>query len=334
MRNLVLELGERLFDVRHKRRTAAAGQYALLGQLLSLGIRNHIRAQSGLDHAVEAQLLERGDYLTQLGIAELTGYGRRDDGVYLVLFVVLTAAQNVYCVQYVRLVTYRAERALIYARAARYALIVINMRYIVLAAGNGLYLAGLLTGAYMARNRAVRTHRRALAALLALGGIDARLLVLVKRDRTRRTRRLTTVRNTAAAVHADFITAYRTFVTCDRYYLNHVGLVLMTAHGKLYAFLKYRAFLVYAAAHRGLGAGSKLLGYVDITIGQIVGIGMTRYFAQYLIFKLLDIGVKNTHKSASVIICRYIPLATQMLVMGNFVSRQLKYRRPRKPPIW
>ena len=208
------------------------------------------------------------------------------------------------------------------------------MRYIVLAAGNGLYLAGLLTGTYMARNRAVRTHRRALAALLALGGIDARLLVLVKRDRTRRARRLTTVRNTAAAVHADFITAYRTFVTCDRYYLNHVGLVLMTAHGKLYAFLKYRAFLVYAAAHRGLGAGSKLLGYVDITIGQIVGIGMTRYFAQYLIFKLLDIGVKNTHKSASVIICRYIPLATQMLVMGNFVSRQLKYRRPRKPPIW
>ena len=143
--------GEVLFDVVHKRRAAGACQESFFGKFLRFGLCDHIRAESRFDYGVESELLQAGYDLTELGIGELAGNGGRDDGINLVFRVVVALFEHVYSVEDERFVRNRAERALIYARAAGNALVVVDSSALLLVThGDGLDLAGILAGTLVA----------------------------------------------------------------------------------------------------------------------------------------------------------------------------------------
>ena len=71
MGDVLLQLGELLLDVVHKRRAAGAGEGSPSPPTLCTPHRPPVGAQGGLHHVEEAQLLDAGDHLAQLGVGEL-----------------------------------------------------------------------------------------------------------------------------------------------------------------------------------------------------------------------------------------------------------------------
>ena len=190
-----------------------------------------------------------------------------------------------------------AERALVDTGAAGDALFVINMRCAMLLAAHadGLNLAGLFARTLLVDDGAVRAYLCALAALYALRLIDVRLLLLIKRDGAAAAYVLAAVCKTTAAGLCDDMAADRAFVAGDINDLNHVGVVLIAAHGYLDALGQDRALLVYAAAHRRRLAGDYFLRDVKECF---IEIGVPRMLcdrAQNLIFEMLDLSIEFVH---------------------------------------
>ena len=179
---MLLQLGELLLDVVHKGGAARAGEEALFGQLGSLGVGYHVRAQGGLYHVEEAQLLDTGDNLAQLGVAELAGDGGRHHSVELVVLVVVALFNHVHHVQDKGLIHNGAKGALVDAGAAGDAGLVVDVGSAAVRHADGFNLAGVLAGALLVDDGAVGADLGALATLYALGFVNVGMQVLVKGD--------------------------------------------------------------------------------------------------------------------------------------------------------
>ena len=287
-----LEGGEALFDVADKGGAAAGGEEALFGELLGLGVGDHVRAKRRLHHAEEAQLLEARDHLTQLGIDKLAGDGGGDDGVDLVLLVALALTDNMDGIQKEALVLDGAEGALIDARAAGDALAVVDMRHMVFALLDGFDLARALAGAHVVLDGAVGADGGALTAVDALVGVDVRVVVVVKGDCAARAGAGAAVGDAAAAVGPHAVAADRALVAGDADDLDHVGVFLVPTHGDLHALGHDGALLVDAAAHGALGAGGDGLGDVQVAVLERPGIVVARDLLEHLVLELLNVGVE------------------------------------------
>ena len=165
MGDVFLEAWKLLFDIVHERRAARACKKALFGKLLRLRVGDHISAPGGLDYAVEAELLNAGDNLPKLCVAELAGNRRRDYGVQLIFRIVLALLDELDYFQDKRFIVDCAERALIGTSAAGNTFVVIDFRGSCLFVhADCLDLAGTLTRALVVCNRAVWADLRALSA--------------------------------------------------------------------------------------------------------------------------------------------------------------------------
>ena len=191
----------------------------------------HVCAERYFDNRIEAQFLQTRNHLSKLCVAKLTGYGRRNDSVHLVVLVAVAILDIVNGVQNVRLVHNGAERTLIYASAALNTLLVVNFRRVVLFNGNCLHLTSDLARAFSINNRCVRAYLRASAALNTFRLVDMRNVVSIKGDSATLTYVLATVRQTATAGSGYFIAACRTFVAGNVNHLDNVVVVLVTTHG-------------------------------------------------------------------------------------------------------
>ena len=293
--DVLLEGGEGFFDIGDKAGAAAGGEEALFSQLLGFLVGDHVGAESSFDHSKEAQMLERGNDLTNLHVHKLAGNGGSHYGIYAVVLVVVAFADQAQGVQQEALVLNGAEGALVYAGAAGDALAVVDMRYMILALRNGLHLACALAGANMVLDGAVGADAGALAAVDALVGVDGGVMIVIKADGTAGTDAGTAVCDAAAAVRTYTVAADRALVAGDVDDFHHIGIALVAAHGDLDAFGYNGALLVDAAAQFALGAGGDHLGNVQINVLQTAFVVVTCHLAQNLVFQFLYVCIKQTH---------------------------------------
>ena len=290
VRDVLCKPRELLFHEADERGAAGAGEKAALGKLRRLGIGDHVRAQRRLDDLVEAERLNAGDDLTGLGIGELTDDGGCDDGIHP-----LAQAEHFYRVEYKRLVRDRAPRALVHARAAGDAFIVVDLDRAVLIHGDGTDLAGVLARALAVVYRAVGASLRAQTAVDALGFIYMRMVELIMRYRAAAAGVLTAVGDTAAAHVRDGIAAGRAVVTGDVDSFNDVGVILVPSRGELDAGGQYGALLIHAAAHSRHLAGDYLLGDVQKRSIKVALPCMLCDGAQDLVLQMLDLCIEFVH---------------------------------------
>ena len=251
---------------------------------------------------MEAQPLDAGDDLPQLGVGELAGDRGRDDGVEPVVRVAGAALDEIHDVEDIRFVGDRAERALVHAGAAGDALVVVNRggeRLFV--PRNGLDLAGVLAGALMVGNRTVRADLGAGAALDALLLVDDGALVLVEADGAALADVLAAVRDAAAAGFGDGVAADRTLVAGDVDDLDDVGVLLVAAERHTDAFADDGALLIDAAAHRRLRPLDDHLGNLGVAVEQLIFKRQPRDLAENLVFQMLYLGVELSHMCKSLL---------------------------------
>ena len=292
------QLGEISLDVLDEGGAAGGGEQALLGQLASLGHSHHIRTQGGLDDVSEAQLLQTGDDLAQLGVGELRGDGGSHHGVDLAGAAVLQTIallQDLNGIHDEGLVGNGAEGALVHASAALDALGVVDLSGLILVHGDGLDLTSVLAGTLAVDDGGEGTYLGAGAALLALGLVDVGHVIPIEGQGTELTDVLATVGQAAAAGVGNLVAAYGALVAGDVDDLDDVGVLLVTADGQLHALTQDGALLVDAAAHGGLLAGGQLLGNIHHILHELVLPGEACHLAQDFILQMLNFRVKFTH---------------------------------------
>ena len=314
-----------LFDVVDKGRAAGRGQEALLDQLAGLFQGDHIGAQRDLDDVGEAQRLDAGHDLTQLGALELAGDGRSDEGIDLPVGAGQYFLQAVDNGQQIGLVGDGAEGALIDTGAAVGTLGFVDLGNAVFVHGDGAGLAVTDAGTLEVVDGAVGADAGAAAALDALGLVDAGLLVFVEIDGVAGAGLLAAVGNAATAVGGDQIARYGAFVAGDVDDLDDlVGVFGHAVDGDLDALGQNGALFIDAAAHGGLGAGGDQLGDAGEAFHQVAFEGMTGHLTQNFIAQVLNLGIKSLHGiktslsdfSSVYIIARLSP-AAQASIEGN-----------------
>ena len=144
---------------------------------------------------------------------------------------------------------------------------------------------------------AVRANLTACAALLALGFVDVRHVVLVKRDCAEFAHVLATVSQATAASVGYFVAAHRALVARNVDYLYHIGVGLVAAHGNLDAFGKNCAFLVHTATHGGYFAGDDALGDVKHRFGKTIVPSFASNLTQNFVLQMLNFCIELSHKN-------------------------------------
>ena len=293
VRNVLCKLGEVLFHEHDERGAARRREDALLLPLLRLVIERDVRAERRFHDLVEAEPADARYDLFDLRILELADDGGRDDGVHVVLFAVFALFQDLDGVHDEGLIHDRAEGALVHARAAHDALIVVDDRLFVLADGDRLDLAGGDARALLRDDRAVRARLGALAAFDALGLIHDRLVV-DDLDRPFRADLLAAVHDAAAAGGRHEDAADGAFVAGDVDDLDDVGVLPVAAERELDALLHDGALLEHAAAHRGFRSRRDLLGnvYVQVLVTMLIFVADDRF--EHVVFEFLYRCVENS----------------------------------------
>ena len=253
---------------------------------------------------MEAELLYAGDYLLYSRVLELADNCRRNQRVDLVLCVVLRFFENIDCIEHQRLVGNRAERALIHARAACDALVVVDAGFFVLVHRNRTHFAADHARTMLADYRAVWASLSALAALDALLLVDDRLFV-DNRNRASRADVLTTMNDAASARGGDENAVNRALVAGNVDDLDDVRIILVAAERELNTLLKYRAFLVDAATHARLGTGDDFLGNIGVNARHIAVVGAFDYLFEYFVFQFLYFCVEYFFHSPLIIFLEY-----------------------------
>ncbi len=292
MRHILKHIREALLDIAYERRAAGAGQEALFDELAALRICDHIRAERRLDNGMEAERLESGDDLSELGIRELARDRGCDKRIDLVLFVVLTLLDKINSIKNERLVHDSAERALIYARTAGDALLVVDGCSLILVHMYSLDLAGILAGTLTADDSGVGADLCTSTALLALTLVDVSDMMLVRRDSAEAAGILAAVCKTAAACIGDLISAHRALVAGALDDLDDVGVILVSAHSELYSLSENGSLLIDAAAHCGSVSGDDHFRNVHDVLHQAIIPSETRDLAEDLVFQMLYLCVK------------------------------------------
>ena len=146
-------------------------------------------------------------------------------------------------------------------------------------------------------NCTVRADLGTCSALLALGFIYVRDMILIERNCAETTSVLAAVSKTAAASVGYFVATHRTFVACDVDYFDNVGIGFVPAHGKLHSLGKNGAFFINATAHRGYFSGNNNLGNVNCVFGKRVVPSFSCNFTQYFVFQMLNFCIEFSHNS-------------------------------------
>lgn len=171
---------------------------------------------------------------------------------------------------------------MIHARAAFYALGVVDLCRIVFVNADSLHFAGNLARTFLIDDCAVRANLCARTALFALGFVNVRNVLCVERDCAELAHVFASVRKTTAACARHFVSAHRALVASDVDHFDCVGILLVTAHCELDALCKYGALFVHATAHGGHFAGDDALGDVDCAFRQSVRPRFPCHFAAEL----------------------------------------------------
>ena len=300
-------VGEVLFHIVHKGGAAGGGQHSLLLQLTGLGLGGHVGAQGHLHHVVEAQHLQAGNHLAQVGGGELTGDGGRHSGVN-VEAPLLCALEHLNGVHDKGLVHNGTEGALIDTGAAGGALGGIDKGLLVLAHGDGARLAAPLTGAGLLFNGAVGAGVDTLAAGDALLVVDLGLVVH-NGDGVLGAGMDTAGGDTATAGGAHGDLGDGALVAGDIQHLHQVGVGLVAAHGHLHTLRDDGPLLINTTAHFGLGTGDDLLGNIQNTGLEIVVPGQPGHGTQHLMLEFLYAGFKYAHWSTLLPIIIPLPIS-------------------------
>lgn len=208
----------------------------------------------------------------------------------------MAALQHIYNIQNKRFIADGTERTCIYACAARNALVIIYASLLVLAHIDSLDLAGGFAGALIVMNGTVGADLGAGTALLTLCLVDMCDMIFIKRDCTETAYILTTVSKATAAGICNLVAAHRTFVTGDINNLYNIRIFLISAHGKFYALIYYRSFLIDAATHGRNLAGHDCHRDIKQIILQGICPCLLCYLAQDFILKVLYFCIKFSHK--------------------------------------
>ena len=243
---------------------------------------------------MEAQFLDTGNHLSQLGIIQLAADGGRHQCVYLVYGIALAFFKHIDHAGDEGSVHNGAERTLIYARAALDTLFVIDLCGVVLADGNCLDFASTLTGALAVDNSAVRAYIGALAALHALGFVDMGFVLIIERDRAALAGVLAPMCQAASAGIGDLIADGRTVIAGNVDNLNDIA-ALTAAHGQLDTFSQDGTLLIYAAAHGWHLAGHDHPGNIKSLLHQSVVPCLASHLPKHFIFQVLNLCVKFMH---------------------------------------
>ena len=228
-------------------------------------VQSDVRAERRLHHLVEAEFADTRYDLFDLRILELTDDGRRDDRVNVVFFALFRLFEDVDALHDHGFVDDGAERALVYARAAGDALVVVDDRLFVFADGDRLDLAGRYARALLMQDRPVRARLRAFAALDALGFIYHRLVV-DDLNGIARADFLAAVHDAAAAGGSYEDAADGAFVAGDVDDFHDVGVVFVAAEREFDALLHDGALLEDTAAHGRLRPGRYFFGNIDVNV--------------------------------------------------------------------
>ena len=263
VRNVFCERGEILFDEHYERRTAGSGKHTLLFELVCFMPERNVRAERRFYDLMETELFDAGHDLFDTSVLELADDRGRDERVNLVLGVVFGLFEYVDGVEHERLVGNRAERALIDARAASDALVVVDAGFFVFVHGKRAHFAADYARTVLFDNRTVGTSLSTFAALDALLFIDDRFLVH-DRDRAARANVLTTMNDTSAACGSNENSVDRALVAGNVDDFDDVRVRFISAERKFDTLLKYRAFLVDAATHASLGARNDFFRNVGV----------------------------------------------------------------------
>lgn len=149
VRDEFLQIREGGVYVGHECGAAGACEESLFRKLARLGKRDEIGAESGFDDLVKSELAQTRDDLTVLCISELAGDRGSDHCIDLARALALALFDDLDDVNDEGFVRNRAEGALINARTAADALVVVDKSRLLLVHRNSLDLAGVLarTGA-------------------------------------------------------------------------------------------------------------------------------------------------------------------------------------------
>ena len=120
-------------------------------------------------------------------------------------------------------------------------------------------------------------------------------VLIVKCDGAAAADVLAAVSKAAAAGVCDLISAHRAFVAGDLQDLDHVGVILVSAHCELHPLGKNGALLVNAAAHCGGVAGNDLHRNVEDRLKQGIVPCLAGYLAQDFVLKMLNFGIEFSH---------------------------------------
>lgn len=263
--------GKFFLHEQYERRTARGRENALFLPFPRLVVQRDVRAERRFDHLVETEFADTRDDLLYFGVFELADDRGRDDRVHVVFSVVFGFFQNVDGLHDHGFIDDGAEGALIDARAAGNALVVVDARLFVFVHVDRLDLARSDARPLLRDDGAVRARLRAFPAFDALALVDDRLSV-DDLNGVLRASLLTAVYDTAAAGRRDEHAPDGTFVAGDVDDFHHVGIVFIAAERQFDTFLHDGALLIDTTAHFRLGSRRDLFGdiYVDVIVTMFV----------------------------------------------------------------
>ena len=217
-----------------------------------------------------------------------------------------------------------AEGALVHARPAGNAGIVINGCRLIFVHGDRLDFTGVFTGALAIHNGGIGANPRAGTAIHAFCFINVRHMVM-EADGALGTDVLTAACQTPSAGVGDLIAAHGALITGNINDLNDIGVLLIAAHCHAHPFAEDRTLLVDAAIN-GLGiAGRQLPRDRQHIIQQSIVPRLPRHLPQHLVFDILYLGIKLSHGFSPLLYQKYMTLTRLPISCSSFESSSTSF---------
>lgn len=251
VRNIRHKRGEVLFNIAYKCRAAGGGQKALLGELLRFKPGDHVRTPCSFDNRMEAEPADARNNLLRHGIGILAGHGGRDNGIHMIILVIMRIADERDYLRNAGFIGNCAKGALIDTRAAGDALLLVD--YSLLRFGvnmDCLWLAGAYAGARMLNDGGIGANSHAAATFHAFFLVDYSAVV-DDGNRTLRAIIHAAVRKAAAAGGGNLNAVHRAFVARDGEHA-HDGTIFFAAERHADALIDDGALFINAATEHRL----------------------------------------------------------------------------------
>lgn len=304
-----------LMNVVDKTRAAGAGQKPFFDEFLSFEIGDHVGTPGSFQDRMEAEIADAGDSLLGADIRHgvvLAGNGWRDNGIDVVVFVVVAFADQANHIGDIALVDDGSKWALVHTLAAGNAFIVVDDGASAdRVAGQSTGFAGFNAGTDAFDDGAVWAAGGTASAGNALGVVDRGAMVWSNTDGVFWAVVHAAVGQAAAAVVGDGHPVQRAFVAGDGNNIDDGRLFRATAAGQLDVFIGNGALFVNAAAHGRFAVIRKEL-LADIHHAEGVQFSVESQLGdgcQCFIFLQLNVGIEHIiHGIHSSIFCYSLKL--------------------------